>query len=360
MTPLEDLLSTWLATKRWCPSGGHAVAVDLVSSTPLFDPGHDAVVIFHLVRAHVDSGPVLLSVPLTYRWWDPRAPRGGPGEAGKVPAPPSNVSVVGSLTLSQAGELLASCGVPQHSIPPDEPFRGPEKAGVLLKDAGSPPPWQGVTVRDGVFDSAFTRAWVSALLGDSPVGALHYPEQGGLWGEILISEPEILRELAVENPRVITTEQSNSSAVLSNWGMVKLFRILSPGSNPDVAIPVALSKRGWDGVPDVFAHVMLRWPIDDGHRDELADVAVLTRFLPESHDGFELSLRMAQQGEDFSNLAWDLGLRSAQMHHMLRDVFPKEEGTEAQDSSLGCTLLDQIRWASREDPRRSPSRASRT
>lgn len=350
MTPLKDLLSTWLATKRWCPSGGHAVAVDLVSATPLFDPGHDAVVVFHLVRAHVDSGPVLLSVPLTYRWWDPRAPRGGPGEEGKVPAPPSNDSVVGSLTLSQARELLTSCGVPQHSIPPAEPLRGPESVSESIKDVGSPPPWQGVTVRDAVFDAAFTRAWVSALLHDSPMDALHHPERDGLLGEVLTSAPEVLRELTVENPRVVTAEQSNSSAVLNNWGMVKLFRILSPGSNPDVEIPVALSRQGWGGVPEVFAHVKLRWPVDDGHQGELADVAVLTRFLPESRDGFELALRMAQQREDFSNLAWDLGHRSAQMHRMLRTAFSSDEDAGVQGSSLGTDLIDQVRWVSREVP----------
>ncbi len=50
-------------------------------------------------------------------------------------------------------------------------------------------------------------------------------------------------------PRVLDAEQSNSSLVYGDAYILKIFRRVSPGANPDLELPLALSRAGCARVP---------------------------------------------------------------------------------------------------------------
>lgn len=210
----------------------------------------------------------------------------------------------------------------------------------------------GTRVRDGAGDPAFLRAWLADadVDPDAPVR----PDQLG-------------------DPRVISGEQSNTSVILPGAGpegrtaMLKVFRGLSAGENPDVDVPRALARVGWEHVPRPLAWMSARWPdrqgVVHGHLE------VLSAFVPGAADGFELACDMAGRGESFAELARDLGEVIAQMHTALAEALPvPDDGSgrradpadpdplpsdPAPSSELGCpaardlatALLDRFTWA---------------
>src|SRR5665811_1530130 len=101
-------------------------------------------------------------------------------------------------------------------------------------------------LRDGVGDPAFLRAWLAAA--DGP-GAVVDPDRA----------------------RVLSGEQSNSSVVLpasesaTPAAILKVFRTLTPGDNPDVDVPRALAAAGWAHVARPLAWLEAAWSVSYTH-----------------------------------------------------------------------------------------------
>jgi maltokinase len=184
------------------------------------------------------------------------------------------------------------------------PDDGIERPGVIaaLPDAGEDATGRGRLVVDGCQDAAFVRSWLAAAEHDVTVR----PQLDGL--------------------TVMAGEQSNTSILLPEAGppaILKVFRAVSPGPNPDVDVPLALARGGWDGVPRPMAWLSAAWPsatgLDVGH------LGVLSELVVDAEDGFELACRYARHDEDFGALAQDLGATTAQMHAALRTALPVSE-----------------------------------
>ncbi|HLT17283.1 MAG TPA: hypothetical protein VK007_11320, partial [Acidimicrobiales bacterium] len=79
--------------------------------------------------------------------------------------------------------------------------------------------------------------------------------------------------------RPIVLQHSNSSVVFDETSILKVFRKVAPGPNPDVEVPRTLAERG-------FEHVLP--PLAELHRDG-ADLLVLREFLVGSTEGWELA-----------------------------------------------------------------------
>ncbi|WP_199423703.1 maltokinase N-terminal cap-like domain-containing protein [Actinotalea solisilvae] len=157
----------------------------------------------------------------------------------------------------------------------------------------------GTAVVDGTSDAAFLRAWLAAAEGDG-AGA---PDLGGA--------------------KVMTGEQSNTSVLLpaaSPPAILKVFRTVGVGPNPDVEVPLALSRAGWRGVPRPLAWLAASWPGADG--EEGGHLGVLSELVTDAQDGFEVACRHARDDEDFADLARELGRTTAQMHDALRRALP--------------------------------------
>lgn len=212
---------------------------------------------------------------------------------------------------------------------------------VLHPDAEALPPTardavvgttaDGRVVVDGCHDPAFVRAWLAAA--DHPDGSSPAPAD-------------------VSGMRVLSSEQSNTSVVLPALdppAILKVFRGVSTGANPDVEVPLALSDAGWGGVPRPLAWLTGSWPgrsgtVEQDQADsETGHLGVLSELVLGAEDGFELACRRASDGASFGDLAEDLGRTTAQMHTALRDALPT--GTAASAAPDGVVAVLRSRAA---------------
>ncbi|MBA2625520.1 MAG: hypothetical protein H0U89_07945, partial [Acidimicrobiia bacterium] len=170
---------------------------------------------------------------------------------------------------------------------------------------------------------------------EAVVGELDTPAGPALAYDALV-DPElalVLLRLAAptveaERARPITgLEQSNSSVVFDEAVILKLYRRLLDGPNPDAEVTRALAGAGFDGVAEPCG----RW------READQDRAVANRFLSNGTDGFSLALTSLRDlfgsggepgdaGGDFAPDARRLGGITAAMHLALAKAFATKSG----------------------------------
>ncbi|WP_431036893.1 maltokinase N-terminal cap-like domain-containing protein [Streptomyces sp. P6-2-1] len=121
-------------------------------------------------------------------------------------------------------------------------------------------------------------------------------------------------------PRPLGSEQSNSSLVYGDTFILKLFRRVVPGANPDLELPLVLSRQGCARVPAPVAWMQAE-PAG-GAGGEPYVLGVLQPFLKGSQDGWELALRRLAAGEDFTAEARALGRATAEVHTALAGALP--------------------------------------
>ncbi|HUX70617.1 MAG TPA: aminoglycoside phosphotransferase [Cellulomonadaceae bacterium] len=196
---------------------------------------------------------------------------------------------------------------------------------AVIGTIGTPP----LVVRDACGDPAFLRAWLAVATGPEDVS----PATIGL---------------DTDHPRVIAGEQSNTSVILpgpEGGAILKVFRALSPGKNPDVEIPRALAAVGWWHVPAPLGWLEAGW-LDDG-APAVGHLAVLSRFVPAAQDGFELACAMAGDGVSFAPLAEELGAVVAGMHEALAAAIPMsdEDASSVTAHGVADAVAARFRWA---------------
>jgi maltokinase len=121
--------------------------------------------------------------------------------------------------------------------------------------------------------------------------------------------------------KLLSGEQSNSSVAYGDEALMKLFRKVAPGRNPDIEIGAALTGAG---VRDVAAlHGWVEAKVDG----ELLQLGILQQFLREAEDGWELALSNLRHAGDFTEDARRLGEAVATVHVALAGAF----GTETWD-----------------------------
>ncbi len=145
----------------------------------------------------------------------------------------------------------------------------------------------------------------------------------------------IAPDVAFSTVRAQPGEQSNTSLVLDERYIVKVFRRVQPGPNPDVEVTEALGKAGFGGVPVP----MSVW------RRNGTDFAVVRRYERSRGDGVELATASLREmfnrrrpprdcKLDFAEEAHRLGRDIAQLHVALAEAFgaaPADGATWATD-----------------------------
>ena len=114
--------------------------------------------------------------------------------------------------------------------------------------------------------------------------------------------------------RPLGAEQSNSSVVVDEEVLVKVFRKLHLGANPDVEVPAALAAVGFD---DVVAPVAT-WQ-EDGY-----DLACAVPFLGAVTDGWAVALKF---DGDPAELGATIGHLTARLHGALALAFDAQPAT---------------------------------
>jgi len=219
-------------------------------------------------------------------------------------AAPTSVAVVACETLAPGLEwLLADAGGARYQVV------------VGLRPAGSAPDFLsgndqaviGVVGDEIAFDATFDPDYAKTLL--------HLVAPG--------EDATLVRPMGAE--------QSNTSLVIDDRLVLKVFRRLHDGANPDVEIPTALAARG-------FAHVAA--PVGVWQRDGV-DLAVCAQYLAGGAEGWALALTSLRDlygagvddagaaGGDFGAEASRLGEVTAELHLALADAFGTSPGDAA-------------------------------
>ncbi|MDO0929190.1 maltokinase [Streptomyces sp. TG1A-8] len=135
-------------------------------------------------------------------------------------------------------------------------------------------------------------------------------------------------------PRLLDAEQSNSSIVYGDAYILKVFRRIQSGVNPDLEVPGALAAQGCTRVPAPVAWFSTAAP-------RPATLGVLQPFLPDAADGWTLALRALAAGDDFTAEARELGRTTAEVHLALAEAFPPAgQGRNGRTAEAMCARLD--------------------
>jgi maltokinase len=147
-------------------------------------------------------------------------------------------------------------------------------------------------------------------------------------------------------------EQSNSSLAFGDDSLMKLFRKVTPGRNPDVVIHRALTEQHSDHVAALYGWLEL-----EVGAEEPVQLAMLQQFLRTASDGWDLALasvrdlfaeadlRADEVGGDFAGEAERLGLATAQVHDVLAEQFPTEAWGPDDRAALSETMVGRLEAA---------------
>ncbi|OIH97508.1 phosphotransferase [Curtobacterium sp. MCBA15_001] len=159
----------------------------------------------------------------------------------------------------------------------------------------------------------------------------------------------------VRDGRVLRGEQSNTSIICetetNGTVIVKVFRVLHHGDNPDVTTQQALSAAGSARVPRVFGALHGEWP-DTGRPDGIAagHLAFAQEFLPGLDDAWRVALDDARRGESFAEGADRLGAALAEVHVTLAGAMPTEPATPERVAQAHATMVQRLETAAAEVP----------
>jgi maltokinase len=137
-------------------------------------------------------------------------------------------------------------------------------------------------------------------------------------------------------------EQSNSSIVIDDQLVLKVFRKLEPGINPELELLRFLTARGFPNIAPLHA-----WYEYDGAPLN-ATLGVAQQFLPDAVGGWELALDRVESDPDwFLDQLASLGAVTAQMHNVLSSdagdpAFSPEEPSQESLSLLTATVDEDI------------------
>lgn len=309
----QELVQAWMGSQRWYAAKGTSPSVRRLTSWRLGDPAGDVGVEVLIVADESGATPVVYQVPLTYR--------GAPLE----------------------GAEHALVGVTEHS--------------VLGRR------WVYDAPHDPVYAAQLLELVQGRVRAESSSASDEFDDTvvatpGRAWS----------REVRVRRSSVLKGEQSNTSVILDCVDadgagvpvIVKVFRMLSTGENPDVVLQSALREAGSERVPAVVGSVTGQWPepdaaqtgtsprsaagrggdaTDGGDGTAYGHFAFAQEFLPGVEDAWRVALRSVRLGADFSAQARALGEATAQVHATLADAL----GTTETDPAMARELVDAMR-----------------
>lgn len=164
-----------------------------------------------------------------------------------------------------------------------------------------------IVVYDGMRDPAIIALYGDALAAAKPVGSIDFRTVAGQQVDSGMLG------------RVLGAEQSNTSVVLGETLLLKLFRQVSPGVNPDIELHRALAETGCTNVAPLRA-----W-LETEQDGELTMLGMAQDFVADSAEGWTTALASVRDllagdrepenaAADFAGEAHDLGAAVAQVH----------------------------------------------
>jgi maltokinase len=290
---LSMLLVGWLPEQRWfAAKGSGEVEVTADHGPRLVDPAGQVGIRIHLVTSRsADGSTATYQVPLTYR-------------------------------------------------PEPEPTLSGALVGVLDRADG-----ERRWVYDGPFDPVFVTAWTHLIASG---------------GEVRTDTGRPSRVRGVRQPgahppdtrrpgHVLHGEQSNTSVIVAEPDdpapvIVKLFRQVQAGRNPDIVVPAALTQAGCERVPRQVGWVEAEWTEADGST-AWGHLASMVEFLRGSEDAWRMACRAVTADESFRAQAQALGAATAEVHATLAEVLPTRPVGPGDLAATAGRLQERLAWA---------------
>jgi maltokinase len=173
-----------------------------------------------------------------------------------------------------------------------------------------------VQLYDALHDKEVTGFWLQAMLEELDVDGVHFAH---------IGDPAVLP--VHEQSLALTSEQSNTSMVFGDTAIMKAFRRIEPGLNPDIEIHAELTRLGARHIAQLMGYVTA--DIDG----EPWSLAMLQEYMTTATDGWQLAtasvrdlmaeadLHAEEAGGDFAGEAHRLGVSTAEVHIDLAQAF---------------------------------------
>lgn len=214
-------------------------------------------------------------------------------------------------------------------------------------------------------EHASVGAWHDDAFGHAFVyDAVHDREAMGLWLRAFaeVTDGRVTRDqLAfhrVEGHELDLTvhstlfrgEQSNSSVAFGEDSLMKVFRKVTPGVNPDISIHEVLTRAGCDHVAALYGWL----DVVDDEADTTIQLAMLQQFLRTASDGWELALSSVRNlfaeadlhaeevGGDFAGEASRLGTALAEVHEALAAHFPVTTRSAEETAALADAMRTRL------------------
>jgi maltokinase len=194
-------------------------------------------------------------------------------------------------------------------------------------------------VYDALHDKESTRHWIDGVSAERTVPGLAFHR-----------DPSA-EELPPGGPSIVVgAEQSNTSVIFGDTVIMKVFRKVSPGLNPDIEVHSALAAAGSTHIAMPLGWLEGRWTEASGE-EVSASLAMAQTFLKGATDGWELALTSVRDlyaeadlhadevGGDFAGEAERLGAATAEVHLALARALP----TAVLEGKELATLADAMR-----------------
>jgi trehalose synthase-fused probable maltokinase len=146
--------------------------------------------------------------------------------------------------------------------------------------------------------------------------------------------------------RRLGVEQSNTSVALGARLILKLYRLLEPGVNPDVEVSAFLTAVGFDASPALAGSVTYEAP-----GEEPAAAAMLQELVPSAGDGWAaMLLSLAEDPAEAISHAAVIGRVTGQLHAALRarpedPMFPDRTATPEETAGWRASAERQLAQA---------------
>ena len=204
-------------------------------------------------------------------------------------------------------------------------------------------------VYDALWDKPHSQVWLRALVDGGDHGAIRFH---------LTTDADAVP--AEASGRVLTTEQSNTSVVFGDQAILKVFRRLEVGSNPDIEVHEALGRAGGRHIARMLGYLTADFGAGQGHfeqvasQDQQVSLAMVQEFVGAATDGWELAknsvrdlmaeadLHAEEAGGDFASEAFRLGVATAEVHADLVSALGTHDVTAQDMRARADAMLERL------------------
>jgi maltokinase len=203
---------------------------------------------------------------------------------------------------------------------------------------------EDVFVYDALHDKAAMADVLEHFAAQRTIGELRFVTEPG--AALPLGQPSL----------VLTGEQSNTSLAYGDVALLKVFRRIQPGLNPDVEIHDALTRAGCENIAPLLGWLEGSWEDDNGRRQD-ASLAMLQAFLTTATDGWSLAtasvrdlfaegdLHADEVGGDFAGESERLGEATAQVHARMAQVLPVASMSPDEVADLAEAMRGRLKAA---------------